>query len=48
LDYNTLYFVFLNKNDPASKKVGIDDNPTISSQSLAAIGSVWKIGCNAG
>jgi hypothetical protein len=46
LDYNILYFVFLNKNDPASKKVGIDDNPIISSQSFANIAVVWKIGCN--
>jgi hypothetical protein len=48
LDYNILYFVFLNKNEPASKKVGIDAIPTINSQSRAEMGRVWKIGHSGG
>jgi hypothetical protein len=48
LDYITLYFVFLNKNVPASKKVGMDDNPRINNQSFPEIGSVWKMVRNGG
>lgn len=44
LDYTIVYFLFLAKNDPASKKVGAAANPIIINQSFANIGTVWKIG----
>jgi hypothetical protein len=44
LDYIIVYADFLVKSEPASKKVGIEDNPRINNQSLGRIGIVWKIG----
>lgn len=43
-DYNIFYFVFLAKNVPASKNVGMAESPVIINQSRNSIGTVWKIG----
>ncbi len=44
MDYIIFYCFFLAKNEPASKNVGMELKPTISSQSLGSMDTVWKIG----